>query len=107
TVAVVDRASFPVGPASGKKKELLTIVGGLFAGLLISFLGAVALTPGKRDAWDADGATVPPLSSVEGPLNANGNGHPGAPHPEEEPASDRPGPAGPVILPSRRFGDDS
>jgi uncharacterized protein involved in exopolysaccharide biosynthesis len=119
TVAVIDQASFPLGPASGKKKELLTVVGGLFAGLLISFLGAVALTPGKRDAWDADGANVvppltdadgadvvPPLTTVDGPLNANGNGHSGAPDPEEEPATDRPSSAGPLILPSRRFDDE-
>jgi uncharacterized protein involved in exopolysaccharide biosynthesis len=51
-VHVIDAASVPTGPASGKKKQLLAIIGGLFAGLVISFLGAVALTPSKPIRWE-------------------------------------------------------
>jgi hypothetical protein len=53
TLQLIDPPSAATS-ASSKKKALLGIVGGLFAGCLISFLGAVALTPGKRDSWDAD-----------------------------------------------------
>lgn len=57
-VHVIDPASTPTGPTSGKKKQLLAIVGGLFAGLLVSFLGAVALTPSKPLRWE-DEENVP------------------------------------------------
>jgi uncharacterized protein involved in exopolysaccharide biosynthesis len=63
TISVIDPATMPAGPVSGKKKELMAIVGGLFAGLLISFLGAVALTPKKADSWDADLPSSPVPSS--------------------------------------------
>lgn len=50
-VQEIDQPTVPTGAVSGKKKDLLAIIGGLFAGALISFLGLVALTPGRRDTW--------------------------------------------------------
>ena len=44
-IQLLDAPTAPAGPVTGKKKDLLAIVGGLFAGILISFLGVVALTP--------------------------------------------------------------
>jgi uncharacterized protein involved in exopolysaccharide biosynthesis len=50
TIEVLDAPAVPTAPVSGKKKALLGIIGGLFAGALISFLGLVALTPGTPEA---------------------------------------------------------
>jgi uncharacterized protein involved in exopolysaccharide biosynthesis len=63
SVHVIDAADTPTGPVSGKKQMLLAIVGGLFAGALISFLGLVALTPGKPPQSDDELALV--LASVD------------------------------------------
>jgi len=52
TVQVIDAASNPPGPTTGKKKELEGILGGLAAGALISLLGTIALTRGKTDPWE-------------------------------------------------------
>ncbi len=51
-VEVVDApgAATPVG--GGKKKMIELILGGLLAGALISFLGSVALTPGRKEPWE-------------------------------------------------------
>lgn len=107
TLDVVDQPS-PAVPATGKSKELLIIVAGLFAGLLISFLGAVALTPGKKDDWDADVASaVPAIPNVQDPGNANGNGHFGAPRPADVSPGDRTAAAGPLVAGSARFVDES
>jgi uncharacterized protein involved in exopolysaccharide biosynthesis len=51
SVQVVDPATLPLGPTSGKSKELAGILGGLLAGALISFLGTVALTRDKSGPW--------------------------------------------------------
>jgi hypothetical protein len=80
-VQEIDQPTVPTGPVSGRKKELLAIIGGLFAGGLITFLGLVALTPGKRDtdelaAEGAEGANsvglveplVPPRPALPGTL---------------------------------------
>jgi uncharacterized protein involved in exopolysaccharide biosynthesis len=107
TLSAIDKPTNAL-PVSGKKKELLIILGGLFAGLLISFLGAVALTPGKRDVWDAEAASAgPPLPAVEAPLNRNGNGHSGAPRPAGKPASNRSRRAGPSKARPRQLVDES
>lgn len=58
---VIDSADFPTGPTSGKKKVVEGIVGGLLAGVLISFLGTIALTRKETDPWEdevAQGATA-------------------------------------------------
>jgi hypothetical protein len=55
-VRVIDPPSLPTAPTSGKKKVALEIAGGLLAGMLISFLIIVAMTPsrGRDDGWDAE-----------------------------------------------------
>ena len=69
TVSVVDPASTPIGPSSGKKKELMGLLGGLFAGALISLLGVVAMTKRKpTEPWEdeepaaASSATMPGIA---------------------------------------------
>jgi uncharacterized protein involved in exopolysaccharide biosynthesis len=51
-VHVLDAPTMPVGPTSGMKRRIMAIVGGLFAGLVISFLAVVVLTPTRRDPWE-------------------------------------------------------
>jgi uncharacterized protein involved in exopolysaccharide biosynthesis len=51
-VHVLDAPTVPVGPTSGMKRRIMAIVGGLFAGLVISFLAVVVLTPTRRDPWE-------------------------------------------------------
>jgi len=84
TVSVVDPASTPIGPSSGKKKELMGLLGGLFAGALISFLGVVAMTKRKpTEPWEdeepaaaASSATMPgmALAPVDIPAATHTNG---------------------------------
>jgi hypothetical protein len=54
TVRVLDTPSTPTGPVSGKKKALIEIIGAMIAGLLLSVLAIVAITPGGADRADAD-----------------------------------------------------
>jgi uncharacterized protein involved in exopolysaccharide biosynthesis len=49
---VIDEPSRPVQVSGGKKKLAMMILAGLIGGGLVSFLGVVALTPGKRDPWE-------------------------------------------------------
>jgi hypothetical protein len=44
------------------KRHVMAIIGGLFAGLVITFLAVVVLTPTRRDPWEDE-------------LPTNGNGH--------------------------------
>lgn len=64
TARLVDAPSIPSGPTSGKKKQLLAVFGGLFAGLLISFLGVIALTPAKAIRWDDDDPVLDPFDDA-------------------------------------------
>lgn len=74
-VHVIDNADLPTAPTSGKKKQLEGIVAGLAAGLLISFLGMMALTRRESDPWEDE------LTEVAGPGVAAAQG--GMPaHPE-------------------------
>jgi uncharacterized protein involved in exopolysaccharide biosynthesis len=65
-VKVIDApgAASPVG--GGKKKMLELILGGLLAGALISFLGSVALTPGRKEVWEDELPTSTPGSRTGG-----------------------------------------
>jgi uncharacterized protein involved in exopolysaccharide biosynthesis len=60
TVRVMDGATLPGAPTAGRKKLVKAILAGLFAGLLVSGLGVVALTKapqlvrGESDAADLD-----------------------------------------------------
>jgi len=51
-VHVIDPPTVPTGPVSGHMKAVLAVLGGLFAGALISFLGVIALTPGRPETWE-------------------------------------------------------
>jgi hypothetical protein len=59
-VKVIDApgAASPVG--GGKKKMIELILGGLLAGALVSFLGSVALTPGRKEPWEDELPTRTP-----------------------------------------------
>lgn len=89
---VIDPPSAAVTAGGGKKKKVEGIVGGLIAGVLVSFLGTVALTRGKPDPWedelvngpaflrDADTPVVPTLvPSPRSPTSDEPGGSPGAP----------------------------
>lgn len=52
TIQVVDPATFPVGPTSGKKKLIEGFMGSLIAGALITFLGTILLTRRETDPWE-------------------------------------------------------
>ncbi len=69
-VHVIDAAGAAV-QTGGKKKELEGIIGGLLAGVLISFLGTIALTRRESDPWEdeiAEAAT--PSLKAESSLEA-------------------------------------
>jgi uncharacterized protein involved in exopolysaccharide biosynthesis len=45
--SVIDPPKIPTGPVSGKKKLVMAVVGGLFAGGILSLLGLIMLTPSR------------------------------------------------------------
>lgn len=51
-VQTIDAPSIPLAPTTGKKRDLEGIAGGLLGGLLISFLGVLALTRRTSDPWE-------------------------------------------------------
>lgn len=79
-IQVIDPATVPTGPSSGKKKQVEGVLGGLLAGMLISFLGTVALTRGKSDPWEdevAEGlAPAGDTLASPQPVASSGNGLP-------------------------------
>lgn len=69
-VRVLDPASYPVGPTTGKKKEVEGILAGLVGGLVVSLLGTIALTRRESDPWEdelADAAAQGALAAGHGP----------------------------------------
>jgi hypothetical protein len=65
---VIDAPKAPLGPVSGKKKLIMALFGGLFAGVILSLLGAIILTPSRPaepylravdDLHDASHLTAP------------------------------------------------
>jgi hypothetical protein len=66
TILVIDPPSRGTAVPYGKKKMLEVILGGLFGGLLVSFLAVVALTPAKKEVWEdelrVEKSTAPGLS---------------------------------------------
>ena len=52
TIQVVDQPGPAISAALGKKKLLELILAGAFAGLLVSILAVVALTPAKKEMWE-------------------------------------------------------
>lgn len=67
SMTVLDAPRVPLGPISGKKKAVMAVFGGLFAGALVSFLGLVALTPSR-----AQPADVRSVRAMPGPDPAAG-----------------------------------
>jgi len=64
---VLDPPALPTGPVSGKKKQLMAVIGGLFAGALISFLALVGFGgPEDPDPEKRDAAGVPVPFAREG-----------------------------------------
>jgi hypothetical protein len=63
-VRVVDAPSVPTSPTAGKKKAAMTLVGGLFGGLLISLFIIVAKTPSREDRWDVEISGGDPYAGV-------------------------------------------
>jgi uncharacterized protein involved in exopolysaccharide biosynthesis len=77
-VRVVDPASVPTNPTSGKKSALMKVGGGLFAGLLLSAIIIVAKTPSRQDRWDDEISGEEPagvLAAVK-PVSDVPNGQP-------------------------------
>jgi uncharacterized protein involved in exopolysaccharide biosynthesis len=64
---VMDAPKPPTGPVSGKKKLVMALFGGLFAGALLSFLALIALTPSRPPE-----PHLRPVESPAGPLPAAG-----------------------------------
>jgi hypothetical protein len=60
TVRVIDAATLPTAPTTGHKQLLKTMLAGLFAGLLVSGLGVVALTKGPQLMRGSDAAASDP-----------------------------------------------
>lgn len=90
TVHEIDTPTTPTGPSSGKKVVVIAIIGGLFAGLLISFLAVVALTPTKPTRWEdeppvegepvaAPPVAAPPVAAPPAPERAPNTFEPAAP----------------------------
>jgi hypothetical protein len=51
---VIDQPAVPSGPVSGASTAVLGVAAGAFAGLLISLLAVIALSPGRPGPWDAE-----------------------------------------------------
>jgi uncharacterized protein involved in exopolysaccharide biosynthesis len=54
TIEVIDHPSLPDGPESGFSAHLAGVVGGAFAGLVLSLLALIFLTPRPSVPWDSD-----------------------------------------------------
>jgi len=48
---VIDAPRAPAGPVGGKKRALLAVLAGLFAGALVSLLGVIAVTSRNEARW--------------------------------------------------------
>jgi uncharacterized protein involved in exopolysaccharide biosynthesis len=70
-VRVLDSPTSPTGPLAGKRKAMIGIGGGLMAGVLISFLGMVALTRGKGERWVDESVEEAPAASVVAELGGS------------------------------------
>jgi hypothetical protein len=54
TMKVLDSPSLPRGPATGLASKLKGVLGGAFAGLVLSLLALIVLTPRPPIRWDAE-----------------------------------------------------
>jgi uncharacterized protein involved in exopolysaccharide biosynthesis len=93
SVHVIDQPSVPTGPTSSKKKALMEIVGAMLAGILISIIAIVAITPGGDSRWDSELSGEDPkgLGQVRAAPATRV-----APVASAQPTSERPAPARPA-----------
>jgi uncharacterized protein involved in exopolysaccharide biosynthesis len=89
TLRVVDPPRLPIGPSTGKKHMLMSLVAGLFAGALISILGIVILTKTAQPQVPAQPA-VPIAEAVPHPIPAPNGAHAALAHPPPPAASAKP-----------------
>jgi hypothetical protein len=54
TIKVIDQPSLPAGPTTGLTAKLTGVIGGAFAGLVVSLVALILLTPRSNTRWDAD-----------------------------------------------------
>jgi hypothetical protein len=54
TMAVIDRPSLPAGPVTGLGSQISGVLAGAFAGLVLSLLTLIILTPRPAMRWDAE-----------------------------------------------------
>jgi hypothetical protein len=54
TIKVIDQPSLPTGPVTGLASKLQGVIGGAFAGLVVSLVALIMLIPRGRIRWDAD-----------------------------------------------------
>ncbi len=85
TMTVLDPATLPAAPTSGKKKIVEGVLGGLFGGAVVAFLGTIALTRKKSDPWEEESlagrlmpGSPPPLGMVPAPAERESAGRAGA-----------------------------
>jgi uncharacterized protein involved in exopolysaccharide biosynthesis len=64
-IRVIDAPKPPTGPVSGMKMLVMALIGGLFAGGLVSLLGVIALTPSRSSDWDAAAGQPQPALAQE------------------------------------------
>ena len=67
---VLDAPTLPAGPVSGKKKGLLAVVGGAFAGALLSLLALLAFGGGPADPDEEETVRAPVPFAREGRARA-------------------------------------
>lgn len=54
TIRVIDAPSLAAGPMTGMASKLTGVIGGAFAGLIVSLVALVLLTPRGKMHWDGD-----------------------------------------------------
>jgi len=75
TLRVIDPPRLPTAPTTGHKAVVMAMLAGLFAGLLVSALGIVALTKGAQVLRGSE-ALVAPAAVPEEPRPAASDGQP-------------------------------
>lgn len=80
TLRVIDPPGPAVSQAPDKKKIVGVILGGAFAGLLVSLLAVIAFTPARKETWEDErpyeglpGPMAPSTGPLLGPLAGQGD----------------------------------
>lgn len=89
TIKVIDSPSVAAGPVTGLSSKLIGVVGGAFAGLVMSLVALILLTPRGQTRWDAEVPAFVRLAAWDrthrrrrGPAARSGAAR--APHPRTE-----------------------